>query len=41
MEAGDSICEVGVACRTKMFFVLDGEVTQDGKKVDHRDLFFG
>lgn len=41
VEAGDVICEAGTPCRSKIFFVLDGEVTQNGKKIDFRGLFFG
>ncbi|XP_051912624.1 LOW QUALITY PROTEIN: cGMP-dependent protein kinase-like [Hippocampus zosterae] len=41
IESGEAICTPGMPCRSKIFFVLDGEVTLDGKKVDHRNVFFG
>ena len=41
VEAGDVICEEGVSCRSKIFFILNGEITQNCTKIDHRGLFFG
>ncbi len=40
-EEGEVIVKPGSLCRDCIFFVLDGEITCNGEKMDHRSIFFG